>query len=409
MRSKLLLVTIAGITAVACSSGEPAHLEPGATVVDLGSAPTLSASPLTTTSVAKDAVVLVDPSARAAHVVRVEPFQIERTLPLDHTHATGGILVGPDVRYIVGLSGSDIVVHGAHATRVNPVVLPGQRIASVAFDADAGLLALADEFESLALLQLSADGDVEGAWLGGPLLGDDGALGAGGFIGGGRLVSGLSGGRLAVIDVRGSIAAQTWTYRVLNVPNLDRANFIARIPDAERLALVGGTSRLFVLDTDTGAVVSEMAIADAGSRSWSTLGRPHVTVPTTDEAQPLRVIYPDATGKFVEKKLKSRAGAEKAGGVALEQSHLDQARGILTLVAKDRAGKVETRYVARYRLTDSLLLDVSELPRIGDVALAPDHYVVRFPSQLGALERRKYGRIPDLDRLENFNLPRIAR
>lgn len=411
MRFELFLINT---LLFACSSGETRYAD-NYVEVDLGDAPRLNASPLTTSAVASDVVIFSDPSAKAAHRFRIEPLHLERSLALPDTFATGGILVGQEARYVIGLSGADIAVQGEAGYQFNPVTLPGRQVASAAFDPKNHLVALSDDFEAIALIALTPEGGVSGAWIGGPVLGNDGAIGQGGFVGEGQLLASLGAGKFALIDAHASIQAAAWQYKTLDVEGIDQAEFVTALPGDDNLAVIGSSKEMVVLDFQSGSVRTSLPLPEDARTHSSTLGQPHVVYAQVDASVPLKVVYPDGQGTFVERNLKSRVAAGDLSQLNLEQSHLDNARGILTLVVTEmrtlsrQRGTTTVRVVLRYRLADSLLTDVSELPQAGDVALAEDFYLVRYHSSLGFLERRRYGRFPETERLEKFNLPFITR
>lgn len=414
MRFEILLSMVLMLSA--CSSvefDEKSAANRAYVPVNLGEAPKTSVSPLTTSAVAQDTVIFADANASAAHRFRVGQFRLDQSWELADTAKTGGILVGQEAKYVIGLSGSDIAIQGQAGYLFNPLRLPGKKISSVAFDPNKNLVALSDEYEAIALMAMSAEGAVTGSWLGGPVLGDGVVAGTGGFINGSRLLMSLGSSKFAVIDVPSSIAAQAWQYRVIDLPDIERATLIAPVPGAEQLALVGDAKILLILDVETGQVRARRPLAGGSVVLPSNLGNPHIALVEANAPAPLKIIYPNAQGEFLEKSLKTRLVtgtlSEEITGVAVERSHLDLSRGLWTVVATGLSASKPVRMIVRYRLTDSLVLDASELPTVGDIAITSEYFVLRYPSALGAAEQRRYGRTPEAQSVEKFNLKAFRR
>lgn len=376
--------------------------------VNLGEAPKTSVSPLTSSAVAQDNVIFADANAYKAHRFRVGQLRLEQSWDLAETAKTGGILVGQAARYVIGLSGSDIAIQGQAGASFNPVQLPGKKIGSVAFDANKNLLALSDEYEAIALIALSDEGSVTGSWLGGPVLGDGVVAGIGGFINGARLLMSLGSSKFALIDVAASIAAKAWQYRVLELAAIERATLIAPVPGADQLALIGDAKTLVILDVETAEVRATRSIVTGSVILPSNLGSPHLAIGEASADAPLKIVYPNTQGEFVERSLKTRlvsgSLSEEITGVSIERSQLDLERGLWTVVVTGQSASQGVRMIVRYRLSDSLVIDASELPVVGDVALTQDYFLLRYPSALGAVEQRRYGRTPEAQRLEKFNI-----
>ncbi len=353
-----------------------------------------------------DKVVMLDRKARALHQFGIEPFTLQgsRAVPLDHDRLW--VLGGADAAYNVVVGGADYVIVKANGeTTKNPAELQGE-IQTAAFSASGHFLVLMDEYLTMAVIELDADGTLKNTYLGGPNLGKDDPIIAGTLLGADKLLVSQGEKTLTVVDLPATLEAQEWQVTSFEINDAKAMTSLAVVPDFDHLAVVKDADRLFVVNVDTQTI--EGTPINLSGRSL--LSQDFAVVPhfiTIDQESqsvvPLQIHYIDAAGALMTKSLQVKS-------TAITRSLLNASRDKLTLVFAGNQYQSDSDYqsmteVMRYRLTDGLLLDKSEVDEARKYVLLDDYMLLQSPSSIGLIERRTYGRQPEVLRVTKHNLP----
>lgn len=150
----------------------------------------------------------------------IEPFELVRKIRIPDRVKAKSLFIGPRADYFLAIGDNDFAIVGRDGNAdINPVEIFGS-ITSAAFDSEGGRLVLQDSYDSIALLTISKKGHVTESWVGGPLLDNQGAIGAGTILPGGPLVLSRSDGQLAMVEFETSIETKKWHFELLDLKAL---------------------------------------------------------------------------------------------------------------------------------------------------------------------------------------------
>jgi hypothetical protein len=353
-----------------------------------------------------NSVVVVDREGHTVQQFTLEPFEHVRSLPLPLEYEEQGVVASHDGSYYITIAADEYAILGQDG-RVdrNPVELLGS-VTSIAFDPVHHLAVLSDEFQSMALLVLSPDGEVVGSWKAGSLFDEDKYVVAGTMLADGRLILSLGETTIAVIDVQKSVASQKWEYDSFEVPDAKQMSWLAAVPGQESLVMVADGTRVVVLDVDAEKVFDELPLEGA-----EILGKfrdyvPHVITRDVSGTDVNTVIYVKKSGKLGDTSIKGTTNKQ------ITQTLFDRDRDVLTIVYDPDTNYSwswdDERYYApqevyRFRLADSLAMDRTEVDTDVRSVPTPDWNFLLYPSALGKAERRDYGKEPNTQVLEGYN------
>jgi hypothetical protein len=352
-------------------------------------------------------MTMVDRKGKTVQQFTLEPFGHVQTQPLPFDDEEQGVLASGNGDYFVVVADSNYAIQKRDGSVVeNPVGLAG-KITSAAYDPIHHYLLVADEFKSMAVMLLSPNGDVVGSWTAGSLFPGDKLVVSGTMLDDGRLVLAVGEATLAVVDLPATVAAQAWQHQSFDVPDAKAMTWIASIPDQTDLVMVKDQNRFLLVNVATGAILDseDMTLQQVlgNYRDYT----PHVIYRSADidDGVEARVLYPGTDGKFVRK-------AIAYNGNQITTTWLDPSSDTLT-VAFDPSSPYSPSYedkfyfeaqdIYRVRLTDNFV-DITKIEEESAMALTPNYIVLLYRSSLGKVKRLTYGKTPDEQLLEGYNL-----
>lgn len=175
--------------------------------------------------------------------------------------------------YAFSLQGGTVSLYSPRTGGISQILkLPGT-VNSYAADFPQGYVAFVDEFFSIGLLKLSADGEVLGQWTGGPIFEGQQTIVSGEMIDGGKLVLATNQGNLFVVDVDASIQAESWVFNSL-APGFTNPSWVGRVEGREDRVLVHDQRRLSLVDLSSQTILDSNTVSQFASTSKN--GRDHV-------------------------------------------------------------------------------------------------------------------------------------
>lgn len=403
----LILIWLVAIALNACSNSAPS------TVPTLGSAgdqPTFYASASNSAAVGSDTLLLADTKVGAINRFSLNPLALETSSPLPFNATEQSVMVANNGAYSLIIAGGDYaIVDRAGQANKNPVSLAG-RVTGVAYDGGTHHLALFDEWGSTALLSIAPDGSAVTSVILGPVVIDiDHLVSAAAMTSAGKLVLALQGQELAIVDVEASIAAGNWTFERRSPDAAAAIDWMAGIADQPNALMVRDGQRLLTIDTTTGAIIDQTDLT--GQTPAGAFRGAHPALATAGSSDRLTLFFPDRDAK-----IKSTAVLLQ-GNPKVTDGSVDLERGTLTLVSDSQpSGALQEnsrrshdiqQTVARYRLSDSLVVAQIPVPKDSRPVITPEFVLFAASSTMGRLERRNYARVPQTAVLETYNLPLI--
>ncbi len=187
-----------------------------------------------------------------------------------------------DNGYVIDITQKGLAVYSIQGlVKMNPIRMQGKPL-SAAFREDLGWLVLYDDTNSIGILKIDNNGEIEGSWIGGPILGDGYSVAAGDINAQGTLVLSLrsekstNGDRLALVDLEATIASSQWQYTSIDDLGFERIRWLAPIPGTSDQILVRSEGQIAALDLSSKSVISSLDTDGYQVEKYSKAYDPHV-------------------------------------------------------------------------------------------------------------------------------------
>lgn len=354
----------------------------------------------------QNSVVAISKEGMTLQRFGLEPFTHQLSLPLPLAYEKQGVASSFDGAYYLTMAENEYAILKSNGDSVkNPLQMLG-KLSSVAFDPVHHLAVLSDEFQTMVLLVFSSSGDVIASWKAGSKFPGDKVVRSGTMMLDGRLVLALGETTIGVVDVPGSISAQSWVFTTFEVAGATDMKWITTVPDQPDIVMIIDKNRALSINIATSAIVAEKDLSSGTVMGYFRDYVPHVVTRSSVTSDSLHdVTYVGAGGQLVSSSIR---GADHQ----ITQSMLSS-DGILTLVYDpDRPWsnyqRSEEYYrkqeVYRFRLADNAGLDKTIVDENVNLAMTPNSLFLLYPTALGKAVRRSFGPTPNDQVLEGYNL-----
>ncbi|MGH1468093.1 MAG: hypothetical protein ACRBBP_04315 [Bdellovibrionales bacterium] len=323
------------------------------------------------------------------------------------------IIASNDTSFVVDLSESQLSLYRYDGTSdLDLVDFMGKPISS-AFNPSTGHLVVYDDLNSVSLMRISTEGELEEVWIGGPLVSGDKAILAGDISATGDLILSLKNGSIAVVDIEESIIQEQWVYRLDSNVHSD-IKWVSKI--SGDVILYQSSDALVLYDYVAGIALDTKDYPD----NYETLAY--------GKNKDAHVIYRSrallSNDYFVayveENEIKLKEVVNHQGADGFHQSRLDLSSGQWSYIssayidvedygedgAVDYVLPSSRRDVLSYRFSDMLIVSKVELPDDAKLKRAKDYIFALYPSELGYAERLHI-KTEDVEEMRNFNIPFI--
>lgn len=329
-------------------------------------------------------IAIFDTTIRKIHLFDLDANALRATIDTVESKAGSDHAVLHDNvgNYIVDITeGGFSITNKYNLANINPIKLLGKPL-SAAFRPDLGTLVIYDDVGSIGLLQLNSEGNVLKTWVGGSRLNssEDITINSGDLLDNGHLVTSLSDGRMADIDVNSSIQNKRWIYSV-KVTGLSTAKWISKIPGNSSQVFFylsnQTTQKIYLYDLVTETVLDSYEVIGNFERA-SRFSHPHMLVTSSNSAI-LEIIYPEGTEL---KKIKM----PKHNFMSLKyilSSNMNLNEDSLSFIEGKSSFDNDTRAFKKYRLSDMLLATSMDLPSNASLQISNQFILALFPSKLG--------------------------
>ncbi len=308
------------------------------------------------------------------------------------------VLYDDSGNYVVDITTKGFaIINKNNQSNKNALKLMGKPI-SAAFRSDLGYLILYDDAGSIGIFKLDVQGNILKQYLLGNRI--DSALGAptiasGDLLDNGSLVTSLSDGRLAVIDVEQTLNQRKWVYSV-KTTNLTKAQWIARVPNNTNQVLfrvspegMGSVEhKIYLYDLSTETILNQISVTGYIEKS-SRNSQPHFLISSSDEKE-ISLIYPEANQLRLITQFRHNLSTAKN----IVNSHLDLNSNVFSFIEVETRTAylnenlnynsiLEDRAYKKFRLPDMLLLNTFKIPNGTTMEMSEDFILALFPHKLG--------------------------
>lgn len=329
-------------------------------------------------------IAIFDSTIRKIHLFDLDSKTLNSTV--DSVESKSGsdhaILHDNIGNYIVDITeGGFSITNKYNQANINPIKLLGKPL-SAAFRPDLGSLVIYDDVGSVGLMQLSPQGEVLKTWVGGSRLNssEDVTINSGDLLDNGHLITSLSDGRLADIDVNNSIVNKRWMYSI-KVTGLPTAKWISKIPGHSDQVFFYSSDdenqKIYLYDLATETILDSYQVQGSVEKA-SRFSHPHVLVKTSDTAF-LDIIYPDSAQ--IKKIRMPRHNFMSYRFVLSSNMNINQ--DSFSFIEGQSAFNSDKRAFKKYRLSDMLLASSIDLPTNARLEMSNQFVLALFPSKLG--------------------------
>lgn len=381
----------------AANKASESPVQAKAQIPSVGTTPTVYASSFQSMGIDKNTVYITNNETMQLQKISLEPLAMVAAINLPIRAVDQSILYNDEHDYFVTIADSRYaIVRADGGSSIDPAPMLGN-IKTVAFATKASRLAMSDDTGAIALLRLSDTGEVQGSWVGGPIIGGQ-VAGAGAMTSNGLLTFISSGGKVLVVDVDASINARAWKFEAKTIDGFAEARWVAAIPGVDDRLLALTDKQVVVIDVRAGTIVDTYDIGEqrvVGSYFSKT---PHIiTAPSKlvgSGLTPVAVTYFGDDGQ-----LQTFNGA--VGETNVGMSVLD--------IANDRLTYRFGSSILRHRLSDSLQTASIKAVNKAEMALADDYVLYHYQSAFGLIRRRSYGKVDDTQEIRMFNFESVLK
>ena len=348
--------------------------------------------------------VIFDETTRRIHQFLLQPMSFQRSFPVLSPEQQHYVLHSGDSNYIVDLTVKGLSIFAADGTAQHrPISFQGKPV-SAAFRPDLGYLIIYDNLSSVGMLKLTTSGQVQQAWVGGPLLSADATITAGDLTDSGTLIVATSDNKLFNVDVAQSLEQKKWVYTSF-ATTLTGISWLAPVHGQASQVFMLSKGKLSLYDLGTQSAVNEQSIpTDFFVEKLSKNYDAHVFLNNGKE----RRLY------YVEANLvKTRSMFQNL--TALLASRLQLSADTWTYVTSGLSGLGlynnpdevrQSRTLVSNRFSDMLAMQSRELPDRAKLKLAEKFVFALFPSELGYATRTDISS-GDISTVQAFNLDYI--
>jgi hypothetical protein len=331
-------------------------------------------------------VVLFDETTRRIRQFDLNAAKYERGLKVRSPDEDHYLLFHQEGRYVVDLTKKHLTIFNKKGeANDDPIHFEGHP-RSAAFRPELGYLVIYDDLQSVGILKLGLDGQVEKTLVLGSAFGIDTTIAAGDLLADGRLVLSLSDDSIVLVDVEQTLNTGEWVSSKF-ASGVSDISWVAPVNGNDNQIFIKGVSKLALLDLTTHAILSEVSLNHYEVEKVSKLSDAHVILRSYSNGglQPvIKIAYPQA-GTIRTKTLYSQ-------GRQLLSSHLNLAKNLWTYVDSDYYKpnwyndvnqSKEHRVLKRYRVSDMLAISTKDIPEKAQLQLALDYFFALFPSEYG--------------------------
>lgn len=349
-----------------------------------------------------------DGKVNRIHQFDLESMSLTQSFPV-HKAKEHQILTGSKSDYIIDVSQTQIDLVKADGTTKSKILGFTGKPETTAFLPDENLFVIVDDLFSIGALELTDSGDILGSFIGGSKISDQNFAGAGDIVAGGTLIVGLSDKSLAKIDLKESIAKQSWQFEK-TAPLTNTIKWISAIPGNSSLVMIETDKSLLTYDLDKDQIVTEMQLTE-NEQTQTIFGRfrdlaPHVYAWSTSENL-VRVYYSDSQGQILNQTISyNLAVATSQSDNQLANSVLDP--DDLTLVFITGSLNADNRFtqqrVLKIRLSDNMALTDKRSDGPAAAGITKNFILFQYDSPLGYVQRLPYNNIDEPLIYKGFNL-----
>ena len=300
--------------------------------------------------------------------------------------------------YVVDLTTKGFaIINKNNQSNKNALKLMGKPI-SAAFRSDLGYLVLHDDAGSVGIIKLDAQGNILKQYLLGSRIDNTltaPTIAAGDLLDNGNLVTSLSDGRIAVIDIEQTLNQRKWVYTT-KTTGLTKAQWLSRVPNNANQILFrispdssgAAEHKIYLYDLSTEAILDQVSVRGYLEKS-SRGSHPHFLISSSDQKE-ISLIYPEANQLRSITQFRHNLSTAKN----IVNSHLDLNTNIFSFIEVETRSTypnenlnynsiLEDRNYKRFRLPDMLLLNTFKIPNGTTMAMSEDFILALFPHKLG--------------------------
>lgn len=242
-------------------------------------------------------IAMFDESVRKVHLFDLNQNKLVASVDVveSSNQDKHAVLYDENGNYIVDItSGGFAITDKYGVSQINPIKLIGKPL-SAAFRSDLGILVVYDDVGSIGLLKLSAQGKVLQSWVGGSKISllSQAVISSGDLLDNQHLVTSLSDGSLAEIDIIQTLNQKKWIYNIIPT-TLKTAKWVSRIPNMTSQVLLrisDDSHKIYIFDLDNQTVLDSYTVDGILEKS-SRVSNPHLLILSNDK-QSMEIIYPE--------------------------------------------------------------------------------------------------------------------
>ncbi|MGE4130741.1 MAG: hypothetical protein AB7F86_03840 [Bdellovibrionales bacterium] len=341
----------------------------------------------------QDQIGIFDSTVGRIHQFNLAGNFLVRSFPAQNPGLEHSVLYDQSGNYLIDLTTKSLSIFDKSGNEnKNPIEMLGKPM-SAAFRADLGILVIYDDLQSVGILKLNSNGEVQKARVFGSSFGSSVTISAGDVDSTGRLVLALSDGSMALVDIDASLTAGSWV-KTTFATTMDNVRWLAPVRGSPDLAFVLQNEKLSVINVATQTVTDGPTIdnADVLFRSKSIDG--HIMIRDATDKNKINMYYVNA-GTITSQSLYFNSPA-------ILNSRLDLTGDSWTLIS----ATYDSRSVRRWRFSDLLTTTNETLPKEAKFEVNGNRVFALYPSKMGYAVHYNLTAKTSAE-LKHFNIPFI--
>lgn len=332
-------------------------------------------------------VVIFDETVRKIHQFNLSDMSYLKSFSVKKPDAEHVVLSHDKGHYVIDICEKNITIFSrAGLAQHNPIQMQGKPL-SAAFRSDLNLFVIYDDLNSVGIVQLNPQGEVQKTWVGGSLLLGSASITSGDLLATGQLILGLSDKSIAVIDVGQSLTQQKWVFTSFASGLSSNIAWLAPVRDNNNQIFVRAASDLAIIDLQTKSIVTSGSVSNGRFEKFSKATDGHVVVRST-------VVTGQLTLYFAKNsQIHSRHLNKQDSNLLSSYLNLTEDKwSYVEFSAEDyyqfpyfndidfsKTGRI----LKSIRISDMLSLQRSTLADTAQLLLSPNYVFSLFPSELG--------------------------
>lgn len=337
-----------------------------------------------------------DDTTDSIGVFELDPFRYSRRIKTNPLETDEKVTVFglPNGEWVAELSTKRLRIHPKNGKSIeNPLKFAGTP-RSAAISPVLDYLVIYDDLQSVGMMKIAEDGQVEESAVLGPLLEEGKSIVSGDVNGSGELILSLSDNSIAVVDLEKTINQEEWVY-VLKTPITEKLNWLSPAGDGVRIIGYSDT-KIYLIDLDTGTVLEEHLII--GSVQAFRAGQPHLYDLSQDQSS-LVSANDDTSGLDI---------LNFGGSFALSVNRSRFVKDERSLLLQAESYEYKEGVYA-FRTSDALIQYSYEIQDGKSVAIGSNFFLVNHHTKLGKVEKLFVDGDQNQEKVEGFNLDSIQK